>query len=302
MRHYAPATPSRLPRVACLCLLALGAVARAAEVPTLHARVTDQTGTLDAGQLAQLEARLAALEQRKGSQLVVLLVRSTAPESIEEYALEVAELNRIGRGGQVDDGVLLLVAKDDRRVRIEVGYGLEGAIPDAVASRIIREYITPRFRAGDFYGGVSDAVDALSKLIEGEALPAPLEQERDGEESRLPMALVLAFLIGSLFAALRKRPAALRSLLAGGLAGGLGYLLVATLAGLALPALLAAVVALVRPGGGGRFVRGGGWSGGGWGGGGWGGGGGFGGGSSRGGGGWSGGGGGFGGGGASGGW
>ena len=300
MRHHAraaPATPSRLLRVACLCLLALGAVARAAEVPTLHARATDQTGTLDAAQLAQLEARLAALEQRKGSQLVVLLVRSTAPESIEEYALAVAELNRIGRGGQVDDGVLLLVAKDDRKVRIEVGYGLEGAIPDAVASRIIREYITPRFRAGDFHGGVSDAVDALSKLIEGEALPAPLEQERDGEESRLPMALVLAFLIGSLFAALRKRPAALRSLLAGSLAGGLGYLLVATLAGLALPALLAAVVALVRPGGGGRFVRSGGWSSGGWGGGG-----GFGGGSSRGGGGWSGGGGGFGGGGASGGW
>jgi len=297
--HNARSADPALPRLALWLLLATAAVAQAAEVPTLHARVTDQTGTLDASQVAQLESKLAALEQRKGSQLVLLLVPSTQPQTIEEYALEVAELNRIGRGGQVDDGVLLLVAKDDRKVRIEVGYGLEGAIPDATASRVIREYITPRFRAGDYYAGLSDATDALVKLVEGEALPAPLEDSRDMRSAMLPIALMLAFVIGGVFSAMRKRPAALRSLLAGGVAGGLGFLLVATLAGLALPALLAAVVALM-PGGGGRFVRSGGWGGGGFGGGSYGGGGG--GGRSSGGGGFSGGGGGFGGGGASGGW
>jgi len=292
-----------LPRLFCvawLSLLASAAVAQGAQAPTLRARVTDQTGTLDAAQLAQLEARLAALEQRKGSQLVLLVVPSTQPQSIEQYALEVAERNRIGRGGQVDDGVLLLVAKDDRKVRIEVGYGLEGAIPDAVASRVIREYITPQFRAGNYYAGLSDATDVLVKLIDGEALPAPLEATRDGRE-RLPIALVLAFVIGGVFSSLRRRPAVLRSLLAGGLAGGLGFVLVATLLGLALPAMVAAVVALM-PAGSGRYVRRGGWGGGGGFGGGGFGGGGSSGGRSSGSGGWSGGGGGFGGGGASGSW
>jgi uncharacterized protein len=155
-----------------------GAQAQALQaVPPLSARVTDLTGTLDAGQREQLEQRLAAIEQRKGSQVAVLIVPTTQPEPIEDYSIRVVEAWKLGRGQvdgkQVDDGVLLLIAKDDRKVRIEVGYGLEGAIPDAYSKRIIAETIAPKFRQGDYFGGVSAAIDALARLIEGEALPAP---------------------------------------------------------------------------------------------------------------------------------
>src|SRR5690348_17479048 len=141
-------------------------------IPPLHARVTDLTNTLEAQQTQQLESELAALEQRKGAQVVVLMLPSTQPETIEQYATRVFDQWKIGRK-HVDDGVLLVVAKDDHRVFIETGYGLEGAIPDALASRIIREYITPKFRAGDFYGGLRDGLGALAKLIDGEPLPPP---------------------------------------------------------------------------------------------------------------------------------
>ncbi|WP_148715903.1 TPM domain-containing protein [Chitinolyticbacter meiyuanensis] len=144
-------------------------------VPTLTARVTDQTGTLRAGEIAALEGKLAAFEARKGSQIAVLIVPSTQTESIEQYAIRVVERWRLGRKG-VDDGVLLLVAKDDRKVRIEVGYGLEGALTDARSSRIIRNVIQPAFRAGDFYGGLDAAADQLIAVIDGEPLP---EAERD---------------------------------------------------------------------------------------------------------------------------
>ena len=143
-------------------------------VPPLARRVTDLTATLDAAQREALETRLAAIEQRKGAQVAVLIVPSTQPETIEQYAVRVFEQWKLGRK-DVDDGVLLLVAKDDRRVRIEVGYGLEGAIPDAAASRIIAEYLTPHFRAGDFAGGIDAAVEVIGRLIDGEALPAPLD-------------------------------------------------------------------------------------------------------------------------------
>ena len=125
-------------------------------IPPLTARVTDTTGTLDAQQKQSLESELAALEQRKGSQLAVLIVPTTQPEDIEQYSIRVVDAWKLGRKN-VDDGVLLIVAKNDHRVRIEVGRGLEGAIPDAANARIIREYITPKFRAGDFYGGIDDA-------------------------------------------------------------------------------------------------------------------------------------------------
>lgn len=283
-------------------VLLLGIAAHApaaAAVAKLAARVTDTTGTLSRAEIATLEATLAAVEKRKGSQVVVRIIATTQPETIETYALTLAEANRVGREG-VDDGVLLLVAKDDRKVRIEVGYGLEGAIPDAIASRIIREYIAPRFRTGDFFGGIKEATDALVRLIDGEALPAPLEPERT---TSVAEALVPALFFGVIFGTLmggllRRAPAVVRSGFGGGLAAlaakfAFGALLAAGLAGVA-----GALVAMLS-GRTGRFAmgpRGGGWvGGGGLGGGGFGGG-------SMGGGGWSGGGGSFGGGGASGGW
>ncbi len=144
-------------------------------VPKLSARVTDLTGTISATDKATLESKLQAFEQRKGSQVTVLIVATTAPEAIEQYSIRVVEAWKLGRaavqGKKVDDGVLLLVAKDDRKVRIEVGYGLEGSITDAQAKRIISEQIAPRFRAGDFVGGVNAAVDKVTGLIEGAGLP-----------------------------------------------------------------------------------------------------------------------------------
>ncbi len=117
-------------------------------MPPRAARVTDLTNTLPADTRAALDRKLAAFEARKGSQIAVLLVATTAPESIEQYSLRVAEAWKLGRAG-VDDGVLLLVAVQDRRARLEVGYGLEGAVPDALARRIIAEQLAPRFVAGD---------------------------------------------------------------------------------------------------------------------------------------------------------
>ncbi|MFV0681463.1 TPM domain-containing protein [Ottowia sp.] len=139
-------------------------------VPALTGQVIDQTGTLDTAQIAQLEATLATLERDKGAQLVVLMVPTTVPEDIASYANRVGNAWKIGRDG-VGDGVILLVALKDRRVRIEVAKTLEGAIPDIAARHIIDEAIKPRFRAGDFAGGITAAVDQLNARIRGEALP-----------------------------------------------------------------------------------------------------------------------------------
>jgi uncharacterized protein len=148
-------------RAACGALLLFAALAMAqVAIPPLTARVTDQTATLSPATTAALEASLAAFEARKGSQIAVLIVPTTAPESIEQYALRVAETWKLGRKG-VDDGALLLVAKDDRTLRIEVGYGLEGALTDITAKRIVAEIITPRFRDGDFDGGVKAGVERM---------------------------------------------------------------------------------------------------------------------------------------------
>ena len=180
-------------RAAAGLLLWLGvALAGAAQtlqpVPPLTDRVVDLTGTLAAPQKQALEAELEALERRKGAQLAILMVATTQPEAIEQYGIRVVEAWKLGRrevdGKRVDDGVLLLVARDDRKVRIEVGYGLEGAIPDAYARRIIAETIAPRFRQGDFSGGLQAAVSDLARLIEGESLPPAWSgpgAQRDGE-------------------------------------------------------------------------------------------------------------------------
>ncbi|MEO7252371.1 MAG: TPM domain-containing protein [Arenimonas sp.] len=277
--------------LAALLLLAPALGQAAVEVPVLKQHVTDLTGTLSAAQLAELEAPLVALEQRKGSQLTVLVIPSTGDQAIEEYSLAVAEKNRIGRS-KVDDGLLLLVAKDDRKARIEVGYGLEGVVTDALSSRVIREYLAPNFRKGDYFGGIRDASGVLAKLVEGESLPAPMAVESHAGPPPFIYAFLVGLLVGSFASVTGIKPAFLRRLGAGGIAAVIGWLIFS--AGFA--ALVAAVAALLFSGAGGMggFTGGGNsWGGRGGGGGVWGGGGG---------GGWSGGGGSFGGGGASGGW
>lgn len=279
-------------RALLLLLLALPAWAQLA-VPPLTARVADLTGTLTREQTASLEQRLQSFEARKGSQVAVLMVPTTAPEAIEQYALRVAEQWKIGRK-KVDDGAILVVAKDDRALRIEVGYGLEGALNDATANRIIREVIAPRFREGDFYGGINAGVDRMLRVIDGEPLPAPaspVPQVGGGIGQSLPILLIVAMVVGGLLRRMLGRTVG--SITAGGAVGVVAWFLVGAVSIALLAGILAFVFTLIG-GSAGRGIRGG--FPGGFGGGGFGRGGGFGGGGFRGGGG------GFGGGGASGRW
>ncbi len=165
-------------RVSLLALLVCWAFAAAADVavPPLSGRVVDQTGTLSADDISSLTQTLKDLETRKGSQVAVLIVPTTAPETIEQYSIRVAEAWKIGRK-KIDDGALLVVAKDDRHLRIEVGYGLEGALTDVTSKRIIDEIIVPKFRSGDFAGGIAAGVARIVAVIDGEPLPAPQPQQ-----------------------------------------------------------------------------------------------------------------------------
>lgn len=273
-------------------------------IPALDSPVVDTTGTLDAPTKQALEAQARALQQRKGSQLQVLVVPTTQPEDIAQYAVRAYEQWKLGRKG-VDDGVLLLVAKDDRRVRIEVGYGLEGAIPDATSIRVIQEYLVPKFRANDYAGGITDASAALVKLIDGEPLPAPMTDHTADNRSRGDsggswiMALFVAFIVAQVVRGISgKAPSVLRGVLGAGAAGGIAWLISSLLLVGGIGAAIGFFMGLASAPTG-RFARDSGWGGFGGGSGGWGGGG-FGGGD--GGGGWSGGGGTSGGGGASGSW
>ena len=273
--------------LAVLLSVSLAAIAQVA-VPPL-ARVSDQTGTLSGEQKASLERLLEAFEARKGSQIALLMVRTTGGEPIEQYALRVAEQWKLGRKG-VDDGALLVVAKDDRVMRIEVGYGLEGALNDATAKRIIAEVITPRFREGDFFGGISAGLDRMIKVIDGEPLPAPARsapQVDGGVFQFLPVVLIAALVVGGVLRALLGR--ALGALATGGAVGFLAWVLAGTLVIGMLAGVLAFFFTLVGGFGAGRRYggfpggfRGGGWGGGGLGGGFRGGGGGFGGGGASG--------------------
>jgi uncharacterized protein len=161
-------------RAVLLALLLCLPFAAAAEVavPPLTGRVVDQTATLSSGDVASLTQALKDLETRKGSQIAVLIVPTTDQESIEQFSIRVAEAWKIGRK-KIDDGALLVIAKNDRHLRIEVGYGLEGALSDVIARRIIEEDITPRFKSGDFAGGISAGVNRMIRVIDGEKLPAP---------------------------------------------------------------------------------------------------------------------------------
>ena len=165
-------------RASFLALLLCWAVAAFADVavPPLTGRVVDQTGTLSSGDIATLTQTLRNFEARKGSQIAVLIVPTTAPETIEQYSIRVADAWKIGRK-KVDDGAILVVAKDDRKLRIEVGYGLEGALTDVTAKRIIDEIITPKFRNNDFAGGISAGVDQIIRVVDGEPLPAPAPRQ-----------------------------------------------------------------------------------------------------------------------------
>lgn len=258
-------------------------------IPPLAARVTDLTGTLSADQRARLEEKIAAFERQKGSQIAVLIVPSVVPETDTEYALRVVESWKLGRKG-VDDGALLLVAKDDRKLRIEVGYGLEGALNDATAKRIISETISPRFKQGDFYGGIDAGLDVMIKVATGEALPEPQQVSKGSGagidfETLMFFGFILIFVVGGILRSMFGR------FLAAGVIGGVAGIVASLILSSVLVAIVVGVIAFIVSlfagiSGGGGGIGGGGFSSRG----------------SGGGGGFSGGGGSFGGGGASGGW
>lgn len=254
-------------------------------LPSLTTRVTDLTATLDATQRGRLEAQLAAIDRSGRAQIAVLLLLTTQPETIEQFGIRLAEAWKIGRKG-TDNGVIVIVAKDDRKMRIEVGYGLEGALPDAIASRIVNERMAPAFRQGDFFGGLQAAVAALDQAMGGSGAgvvadkPVPVPVAVD--ENWIEWLFMVVFGAG----VLRKIFGLLGSFAAAAVAGWLGYIIFGSpgLAGVAaLLAFLLSFLSLAS----GAVGRGGGFGGGGF---------------SGGGGGFSGGGGGFGGGGASGRW
>jgi len=266
-------------------------------VPDLRARVNDGAGLLNAAERQDLESRLAAFEAQTSHQIVVLTVPSLDGEAIESFALRVVEQWKIGHKG-LDNGALILVAAGDRRARIEVGYGLEGVIPDAVASRIIREVMIPSFRAGAMGEGIVRGTEAVMAAAKGEEIPAARRPPpRDAERTADPlgMAMFFGFLGGMIGAAIGRRS----GLLGAGVGASLAFVLTFVIVALVLPAVFSALLGAFvgATGGGGRRVggfpmggRSGGFGGGGFGGGGFGGGG------------FSGGGGSFGGGGASGSW
>ena len=173
-----------------LCL-AQPALAQTIAVPKLDGWLVDTTGTFNSAEQAALEAKLQALEQEKGAQIFVLLVSTTGEDGIDEYARRVYDQWQLGRQ-KIDDGVLLVVAKDDRRLRIEVGYGLEGAVTDLQAGRIIREFITPYFKQNDYVAGINEGVDKLITLVAGEELPPPADTDEE-QDGPLGMLLPLAF-------------------------------------------------------------------------------------------------------------
>ena len=252
-------------------------------VPPLTGRITDQTGTLSTEQKAALEQTLTAFEARKGSQLAVLMVATTAPEDIEQYALRVAEQWKLGRK-KVDDGAILLVAKNDRALRIEVGYGLEGALNDLTSKRIISETILPLFRKQDFHGGISAGVAQIIRVIDGEALPAPSNRpgaaSRDvqqGVQQYVPLLFIVALAVGGVLRATLGKVAG--SMVTGGVVAVIAWFVVGALSIAAAAGVVALFLTLMGGGllgrglggfhgGGGRGGHGGGGFGGGFGGGG----------------------------------
>jgi len=267
--------PRRALPLACLALAAGLAWATSAlqPIPKLEARVTDLTGTLTAGEQADLEQKLRAFEARKGAQVAVLVVATTQPEDIAQYSIRVAEQWKLGRA-KPDDGVLVLLAKDDRATRIEVGYGLEGALTDATSNRIIDETMIPLFRQGQYYAGLSAGVEQVMRVVDGEPLPPP-ETGWQGGGNRiwgmLPALFIGVIFVSSILRAMLGRVggAAATAGLAGLLAWVLSQVLLAALGFAAVAFFLSMVLGL----GGSGWTSGrrggfGGWGGGGFGGGG----------------------------------
>jgi len=218
-------------RIVLLALIPFWSSVASADVaiPALTARVTDETATLTAEQRASLEQTLQDFEAKKGSQISVLIVPTTRPETIEQYSMRVVEQWKLGRK-HVDDGALLIVAKNDRALRIEVGYGIEGALNDATSNRIINEMIVPRFRQGDFYAGVMAGVDSIMNVINGEPLPPP--DKLAGRESGkvggyLPLFFVLTMVAGGVLRSVLGRLAG--SVVTGGAVAVVAWLLSGTL-------------------------------------------------------------------------
>ncbi|WP_245763352.1 TPM domain-containing protein [Paraburkholderia diazotrophica] len=229
-------------------------------IPSLTARVTDETDTLTSDQRSALEQTLKDFEARKGTQISVLIVPTTQPETIEQYSMRVVEQWKLGRQ-KVDDGALLIVAKNDRSLRIEVGYGLEGPLNDATSSRIIREVIVPRFKQGDFYGGIAAGVDSIIRVVNGEPLPepAPRHGESEGIRRLLPVLFVMAVVAGGLLRALLGRlPGAV---VTGGIIGVLAWVLSGAIVVAVVTGAIALILTLVGSGMGasvgGRYIGGG---------------------------------------------
>ncbi|GLR91579.1 hypothetical protein GCM10007857_82970 [Bradyrhizobium iriomotense] len=218
-----------------LLLAFVFAAAADVAVPQLTGRVVDQTGTLSSSDVASLSSRLRDFENRKGSQIAILIVPTTQPETIEQYSIRVADAWKIGRK-KVDDGAILVVAKNDRHLRIEVGYGLEGALTDVTSRRIIDEVITPKFRSGDFAGGIADGVDRIVRVIDGEPLPAPQRSTSFGNEvddlgPLLPFGLFASLFVGGILRTMLGR--LLGSAATGGVLAAIAWFLAGSL-GLAL--------------------------------------------------------------------
>jgi uncharacterized protein len=243
-------------------------------VPPLVGRVVDQTGTLSTNDVSALNQTIRAFEARKGSQFAVLIVPTTDGEAIEQYSLRVAEAWKIGRK-KIDDGVLLVIAKNDRHLRIEVGYGLEGALTDVTSKRIIDEIITPRFRNGDFSGGISAGADRIMRIVEGEKLPAPTQsQPQQGMQSSWlmehvnplnPFMIFAVFVVGAAMRATLGR--LIGAVATGGIVGILAWFFIQSLILAAFAAIIVFIIALFgdfanNTGGGGRSSSSG-WSGGG---------------------------------------
>ena len=236
-------------RASLLALLVCWAFAAAADVavPPLVGRVVDQTATLSSGDVALLQQTLKDFEARKGSQIAVLIVPTTAPETIEQYSLRVAEAWKIGRK-KIDDGAIVVVAKDDRKLRIEVGYGLEGALTDVTSKRIIDEVITPKFRSGDFAGGISAGVDRIIRVIDGEKLPAPEPRQQPSSDwlSHIdllnPFTLFAVFIVGSILRATLGR--LIGAVATGSVVGLLAWLIAGSLAASIIAAFIAFVVTM----------------------------------------------------------
>jgi uncharacterized protein len=263
-------------RASLLALMLCWAFAAFADVavPPLVGRVVDQTGTLSSDEIASLNQTLRNFEARKGSQVAVLIVPTTAPETIEQYSLRVAETWKVGRK-KIDDGAILVVAKDDRKLRIEVGYGLEGALTDVTSKRIIDEIITPSFRSGNFAGGISSGVDRIIRVVDGEPLPAP-EPRREQGSSLLshidllnPFTLFAVFIVSTILRTTLGR--LIGAVATSGIVGALAWLIAGSLAASFIAAIIAFLFTMFaetptssgRSGGRGWSGGGGSWGGGG---------------------------------------